>query len=539
LGFALVNETHHIFISVSDAIKDTAFCAWLADETQKKSTFDVKKLLVSAKGQGLEISGINYDMLLAAYVLNPSYASDEVAAVAAIKRYDVTYDEQIYGKGAKFVVPELEIVAEHAIKKAQAIYHLEKQLLDDLHVNQQADLFATIEMPVALILAKMELQGISVNKETLKTMEAEIGGRIQILETTIHELAGETFNISSPKQLGVILFEKLGLPAIKKTKTGYSTAVDVLEKLQTEHLIIEEILRYRQLTKLQSTYVKGLASMILADGKIHTIYRQTLAQTGRLSSIEPNLQNIPIRLEEGRLIRRAFEASPGNVLLAADYSQIELRVLAHIAEVEALIEAFKKGEDIHTATAKKVFRVDEVTSEMRRRAKAVNFGIIYGISDFGLAQQLKISRYEAKSFIEQYFAIFPGIQAYMKDTVEFGKTHGYVETLLHRKRYVPELKSRNFNERSAGERAAMNAPIQGSAADIMKLAMIAVDEAMQAAGVQAKMLLQVHDELIFDVPENEITVMRALVTQAMEHVLELAVPLKVDSDTGVNWYETK
>ncbi|MGL5915703.1 MAG: DNA polymerase I [Culicoidibacterales bacterium] len=539
LGFALVNETHHIFISVSDAIKDTALCAWLADETQKKSTFDVKKLLVSAKGQGLEISGINYDMLLAAYVLNPSYASDEVAAVAAIKRYDVTYDEQIYGKGAKFVVPELEIVAEHAIKKAQAIYHLEKQLLDDLHVNQQADLFATIEMPVALILAKMELQGISVNKETLKTMEAEIGGRIQILETTIHELAGETFNISSPKQLGVILFEKLGLPAIKKTKTGYSTAVDVLEKLQTEHLIIEEILRYRQLTKLQSTYVKGLASMILADGKIHTIYRQTLAQTGRLSSIEPNLQNIPIRLEEGRLIRRAFEASPGNVLLAADYSQIELRVLAHIAEVEALIEAFKKGEDIHTATAKKVFRVDEVTSEMRRRAKAVNFGIIYGISDFGLAQQLKISRYEAKSFIEQYFAIFPGIQAYMKDTVEFGKTHGYVETLLHRKRYVPELKSRNFNERSAGERAAMNAPIQGSAADIMKLAMIAVDEAMQAAGVQAKMLLQVHDELIFDVPENEITVMRALVTQAMEHVLELAVPLKVDSDTGVNWYETK
>ncbi|MGL5917378.1 MAG: DNA polymerase I, partial [Culicoidibacterales bacterium] len=466
-------------------------------------------------------------------------ASDEVAAVAAIKRYDVTYDEQIYGKGAKFVVPELEIVAEHAIKKAQAIYHLEKQLLDDLHVNQQADLFATIEMPVALILAKMELQGISVNKETLKTMEAEIGGRIQILETTIHELAGETFNISSPKQLGVILFEKLGLPAIKKTKTGYSTAVDVLEKLQTEHLIIEEILRYRQLTKLQSTYVKGLASMILADGKIHTIYRQTLAQTGRLSSIEPNLQNIPIRLEEGRLIRRAFEASPGNILLAADYSQIELRVLAHIAEVEALIEAFKKGEDIHTATAKKVFRVDEVTSEMRRRAKAVNFGIIYGISDFGLAQQLKISRYEAKSFIEQYFAIFPGIQAYMKDTVEFGKTHGYVETLLHRKRYVPELKSRNFNERSAGERAAMNAPIQGSAADIMKLAMIAVDEAMQAAGVQAKMLLQVHDELIFDVPENEITVMRALVTQAMEHVLELAVPLKVDSDTGVNWYETK
>ncbi|MGL5531373.1 MAG: DNA polymerase, partial [Culicoidibacterales bacterium] len=238
-------------------------------------------------------------------------------------------------------------------------------------------------------------------------------------------------------------------------------------------------------------------------------------------------------------IRKSFEASPGNVLLAADYSQIELRVLAHIAQVEALIEAFTHGEDIHTATAKKVFQVEEVTSEMRRRAKAVNFGIIYGISDFGLAQQLKISRYEAKSFIEQYFEIFPGIQAYMKETIEFGKTHGYVETLLHRKRYVPELKSRNFNERSAGERAAMNAPIQGSAADIMKLAMVAVDQAMQAAGVEAKMLLQVHDELIFDVTTTEVELMTQLVTQAMENVLALAVPLKVDSDTGVNWYETK
>ncbi|MGL6057204.1 MAG: DNA polymerase I [Culicoidibacterales bacterium] len=539
IGIALVNEQKHVFINMSDAVNDSAFCTWLADETQAKSTFDVKKVIVALASQGLAIQGVTFDMLLAAYVLNPSYASDEVATVAAVKQYDVPYDEQVYGKGAKFAVPELEVVAEHAIKKAQAIYQLKEQLLADLRVNQQYDLFATIELPVALILAKMEIQGITVNKTTLKTMEDEIELRIQALEVRIHELAGENFNIASPKQLSVILFEKLGLPVIKKTKTGYSTAVDVLEKLQMEHPIIEEILRYRQLTKLQSTYVKGLATMVLADGKIHTIYRQTLAQTGRLSSIEPNLQNIPIRLEEGRLIRKAFEASPGNVLLAADYSQIELRVLAHIAQVEALIEAFTHGEDIHTATAKKVFQVEEVTSEMRRRAKAVNFGIIYGISDFGLAQQLKISRYEAKSFIEQYFEIFPGIQAYMKETIEFGKTHGYVETLLHRKRYVPELKSRNFNERSAGERAAMNAPIQGSAADIMKLAMVAVDQAMQAAGVEAKMLLQVHDELIFDVPTTEVELMTQLVTQAMENVLALAVPLKVDSDTGVNWYETK
>lgn len=539
LGFALVNNTQQAFIALADARADQAFQTWLADDTQKKLTFDAKKLVVAAHWQGMQVAGIDYDMLLAAYVLNPSYASDEVGAVAAVKSYDVAYDEQVYGKGAKFTLPALETIAQHAVAKAQAIRNLASTFRDDLHVNEQYELFADVELPVAMILAEMEINGISVNKATLATMEAEIGGRIATLEREIHTLAGETFNIASPKQLGVILFEKLELPVIKKTKTGYSTAVDVLEKLQTEHAIIEQILLYRQLTKLQSTYLKGLAPMILADGKIHTIYRQTLAQTGRLSSVEPNLQNIPIRLEEGRLIRKAFEASPGQVLLAADYSQIELRVLAHIAQVPALVEAFVHGEDIHTATAKKVFQVTDVTSEMRRRAKAVNFGIIYGISDFGLAQQLKISRYEAKSFIEQYFAIFPGIQTYMRETIEFGKTHGYVETLLHRKRYVPELRSRNYNERSAGERAAMNAPIQGSAADIMKLAMIAVAKAMKAQGVQAKMLLQVHDELIFDVPQNEVEIMEQLVKRAMEEVLVLEVPLKVDSDTGVNWYETK
>lgn len=539
LGFALVNGSQQAFIRLADALEDEAFQVWLADEKQKKLTFDAKKLIVAAQWHALAVAGIEYDMLLAAYVLNPSYASDEVGEVAAIKQYDLAYDEHIYGKGAKFSVPEIEIVAKHAVAKAHAIRNLASAFIDDLHVNEQYELFADVELPVAMILAEMEINGIIVNKTTLATMETEIGGRIQALETAIHQLAGESFNIASPKQLGVILFEKLQLPVIKKTKTGYSTAVDVLEKLQNEHEIIEQILLYRQLTKLQSTYLKGLAPMILPDGKIHTIYRQTLAQTGRLSSVEPNLQNIPIRLDEGRLIRKAFEATPGQVLLAADYSQIELRVLAHIAQVPALVDAFVHGEDIHTATAKKVFQVDEVTSEMRRRAKAVNFGIIYGISDFGLSQQLKITRYEAKSFIEQYFAIFPGIQTYMRETVEFGKTHGYVETLLHRKRYVPELKSRNYNERSAGERAAMNAPIQGSAADIMKLAMIAVAKAMKSEGVAAKMLLQVHDELIFDVPMNEVEKMEKLVKKAMEEVLALAVPLKVDSDTGVNWYETK
>lgn len=539
IGLALVNESQHVFITMNDALNDSAFKQWLADETMAKLTFDVKKLQVASAWQGLKVAGVVYDMLLAAYVLNPTYASDEVATVASIKQYDLAYDEQIYGKGAKFAIPELEIVAQHAIAKAQAIRILQPQFVDDLKINEQYHLFSDVELPTALLLAEMELNGICVNRETLAKMELEIGGRISVLETKIHELAGETFNIASPKQLGVILFEKLGLPPVKKTKTGYSTAVDVLEKLQSEHEIIDQILLYRQLTKLQSTYIKGLAPTILGDGKIHTIYKQTLAQTGRLSSIEPNLQNIPVRLEEGRLIRQAFEASEGCQLVAADYSQIELRVLAHLADVPALREAFIHGEDIHTATAKKVFRVEDVTSEMRRRAKAVNFGIIYGISDFGLANQLKIARYEAKEFIRQYFEIFPGIQTYMQETVEFGKTHGYVETILNRKRYIPELKSRNFNERNAGERAAMNAPIQGSAADIMKLAMIHVAAAMKTQNVQAKMLLQVHDELIFDVPNHEVEFMKQLITDAMEHAIQLQVPLKVDAANGNTWYDTK
>ncbi|MGL5296226.1 MAG: DNA polymerase I [Culicoidibacterales bacterium] len=539
LGFAIVNEKKQVFISWSDALADTSFCQWLCDESQSKQTFDAKKLIVACKWQGIDVAGITYDMLLAAYVLNPSYANDEVGAVAAVYHETIAYDEHVYGKGAKFTIPEQIIYAQHAIEKAQVIHKLTQQFIDDLHVNEQYDLFSTLELPVARILAQMEYTGIQVDQATLSEMEVEMNQRIAVLETTIHTLAGETFNIASPKQLGVILFEKLGLPPVKKTKTGYSTAADVLDKLHGEHAIIESILMYRQLTKLQSTYIKGLAPMILPDGRIHTIYKQTLAQTGRLSSVEPNLQNIPIRLDEGRLIRKAFVAQEGCQLLAADYSQIELRVLAHVANVPTLVEAFQNGEDIHTATAQQVFHTTEVTSDMRRKAKAVNFGIIYGISDFGLANQLKIPRYEAKEFIEKYFTIFPGIKAYMKDTVSFGKTHGYVQTLLNRKRYVPELNSRNFNERSAGERAAMNAPIQGSAADIMKLAMVAVDQAMKAQNVQAKILLQVHDELIFEVPNEEVAVMTSLVKTAMEKAIELVVPLKVDADTGINWYETK
>lgn len=370
----------------------------------------------------------------------------------------------------------------------------------------------------------------------------ELSAKLADLEKLIYEIAGETFNINSPKQLGVILFEKMGLPPIKKTKTGYSTAADVLEKLESRHEIIGHILDYRQLGKLNSTYIEGLTKEIHEDGKIHTRFQQALTQTGRLSSINPNLQNIPIRLEEGRKIRAAFVPSePGWYMFAADYSQIELRVLAHMSQDEKLIEAFRSDADIHTKTAMDVFGVaaDEVNSDMRRAAKAVNFGIVYGISDYGLSQSLNITRKEAGNFIDTYLASFPGVKRYMDTSVKEAKQQGYVTTLMNRRRYLPEITSSNFNLRSFAERTAMNTPIQGSAADIIKKAMIDMDARLEAEGLKTRMLLQVHDELIFEAPEEEIEKLKVIVPEVMESAIELDVPLKVDWAFGLSWYETK
>ena len=399
-----------------------------------------------------------------------------------------------------------------------------------------------LELPLASILGKMESTGVKTDKETLLEIGKELSAKLMDLEAIIYEIAGEKFNLNSPKQLGVILFEKIGLTPIKKTKTGYSTAADVLEKLESEHEIISYILNYRQLAKLNSTYIVGLSKEIHDDGKIHTRFQQALTQTGRLSSINPNLQNIPVRLEEGRKIRAAFVPSePGWFLFTADYSQIELRVLAHISQDEKLIEAFREGADIHTRTAADVFgvEIDEVTSEMRQSSKAVNFGIIYGISDYGLSQSLNITRKEAATFISTYLESFPGVKQYMDDIVAEAKLKGFVTTLMNRRRYLPEITSSNFNIRGFAERTAMNTPIQGSAADIIKKAMIDMAARLEAEGMKTRMLLQVHDELIFEAPEDELEKLKIIVPEVMESAIALDVPLKVDWEFGTSWYDTK
>ena len=400
-----------------------------------------------------------------------------------------------------------------------------------------------MELPLSFVLGEMEIEGITVNAQRLQEMKQEFAVQLQGIEERIYEQAGEEFNINSPKQLGVILFEKMGLPVIKKTKTGYSTAVDVLEQLKSQAPIIEDILEYRTIAKIQSTYVEGLLKVIQPDGKIHTRYVQTLTQTGRLSSVDPNLQNIPVRLEEGRKIRQAFVPREKEwQIFASDYSQIELRVLADIANDQHMREAFIEGQDIHASTAMRVFGVaseEEVTSNIRRQAKAVNFGIVYGISDYGLSQNLGITRKEAQEFIDKYFDKYPDIKTYMEEIVREAKDKGYVETLWHRRRYLPDINARNFNIRSFAERTAINTPIQGSAADILKIAMINMSKRLKEEEMEATMLLQVHDELVFEAPKSEIPKLEQVVREVMENAVKLSVPLKADSSYGDSWYDAK
>ncbi len=543
LKFGFYDKERYIVVD-ADNIKDyPELIKWLENENSKKVVYDAKKTFVIAHRLNINIQNIVFDAMLASYIIDPSRTIDDVYSV--VTNYHQTYvkeDVSIYGKGKKRQVPDTEILNTHIASITKSIDAVKPLMEKELESHQQMNLLKDLELPLARILSKMEEIGIYTDVNDLQRMQQELQEKLELLIQRIHDAAGEEFNINSPKQLGVVLFETLKLPVIKKTKTGYSTAVDVLEQLQNEHPIINDILEYRQLAKLQSTYVEGLQKVISNDKRIHTRFNQTLAQTGRLSSVDPNLQNIPIRLEEGRKIRKAFKpSSEDSVILSADYSQIELRVLAHITQDDSLKEAFIHGQDIHTATARKVFGVEaeEVTDLMRRQAKAVNFGIVYGISDYGLSQSLNITRKEAKIFIDDYLASFPGVKQYMSDIVKDAKANGYVETLLHRRRYIPDITSRNFNLRGFAERTAMNTPIQGSAADIIKLAMVEFDKQVQHTSYKAKLLLQVHDELIFEVPKSEVEEFSLFVEDIMEHALDLDVPLKVDSNYGPTWYDAK
>ena len=468
-----------------------------------------------------------FDPILAAYLLNPlknDYDFEDIAR----EQLNLIIDEKADEKTKSC----------YEAYTAFASVEILKKKLDETKMKK---LFDEIEMPLLFTLYDMEHAGVKIEADALKTYGEQLGSKIVELEKNIYDKAGEVFNINSPKQLGVILFEKMGLPNGKKTKTGYSTAADVLDKLAPDYPIVSEILEYRQLTKLKSTYADGLAGFIQTDGRIHGTFNQTITATGRISSTEPNLQNIPIRTELGRLLRKVFVPEEGYVFVDADYSQIELRILAHCSGDEQLIQAYREARDIHRITASQVFHIpfDEVTDLQRRNAKAVNFGIVYGISSFGLSQDLSITRKEAAQYIENYFQTYPGIKTFLDESVENAKEHGYAVTLYGRRRPVPELKSSNFMQRSFGERVAMNAPIQGTAADIMKIAMLGVNRELKKRNMKSRLILQVHDELLIEAYQDEVEEVQTILKDQMEHAAELKVPLIVDMHNGNNWYEAK
>ncbi len=540
LGFALVTENKQGFIPFDVAQASQAFNDFLADEEKRKNTFDLKALTVMLHRFDMTLTGVVFDFLLAAYVLNPTYTKDDFKVIASHFDYDdVPYLDDVYGKGAKHKTPEASVYQAYAVKKALAIKSLKNELLDQLSEQDQTSLFNDVEMPLAVILANMEIQGISIDIDTLEAFGGKLDEEIESLEKSIYEHAGETFNIGSPKQLGSVLFETLDLPVIKKTKTGYSTSVDVLKRLQGKHPIIDDIMRYRTLTKLKNAYVNGLKDAVHDDGKIHTVYKQAYTQTGRLSSIEPNLQTIPIRTEIGRDLRKVFIPSDQDRLLAADYSQIELRLLAHLAEEKTLIKAFKDNQDIHAITGQEILGKKEISDQERRIAKAVNFGIIYGQSPWGLSEELDIPQKEAKRFIDAYYQKFSGISTYMDGVVKQAKERGYAETLFMRRRYIPELNSKIYAQREMGKRTAMNAPLQGSAADIIKIAMVKIDAAMRKQALKSTMILQIHDELVFDVHPDELDTLKILVKDTMEACVELKVPLTISIASGANLDEAK
>lgn len=503
---------------------------------KEKYTYDLKKHYVILKKHDVTLEDVNFDSSIAAYLLNYN-VKDDIAYLANQFGYDIPFFE-IITKSKKVDEDTLKNLV---IEKAKFIYDTKKELEEEMEKEDCVYLFKEIEMPLSIVLGDMEYQGIRVDKKVLGDMNIELDERIKEISEKIYELAGEKFNISSPKQLGEILFVKLQVGKGKKTRSGYSTDKAILEKYSDRHPIIPLVLEHRMLTKLQSTYIIGLEGNILDDGKIHTIYTQTLTRTGRLSSIEPNLQNIPVRTTYGKLIRKAFIPEENCILLSSDYSQIELRVFAHFSKVPNWIEAFKKDMDIHTRTAMDIFDVseDDVTPLMRRQAKAVNFGILYGISSFGLAEDLKISVKEAKAFIDKYFETYSGTKVYMDSVVKEAYEKGYVSTIMNRKRRIDELNNTNYMIRQQGERMALNTPIQGSSADILKKAMIDIYKEFKEKNIKSKMILQVHDELIFNVLKEEEKTVSEIVDRCMDNAYKLDVPLKVDIETGINWYDAK
>ncbi len=507
--------------------------ALLADEKVGKLTYDAKTLAGACLAAGKPLAGLMFDVYLAAYLLDPTASDYPLTGLA----------ERYLGKGAGWSEKEWRAHPDYAAWAAGTAGEL-VPVLDGLLKEAAADrLYYDVELPLVEVLADMEQAGIKVDTAGLAAMAAEIGVKVDGLLADIYAIAGEEFNVNSTKQLGVILFEKLKLPVLKKTKTGYSTDAEVLEKLAGEHPLIDKLLEYRMWTKLKSTYLDGMVGLVnAASGRVHTSFNQTVTATGRLSSSDPNLQNIPVRTDAGRKIRELFVPDKGyDVLLSADYSQIELRILAHMSGDAGLIEAFRTGKDIHTATAAEVFGVSEaaVTPLMRSRAKAVNFGIVYGISDYGLSQGLGVSRKEAGEYIDSYFARYPGVKRFIDAMIAEAREKGYVTTLFGRRRYLPEIHSTNFNQRSFAERTAMNTPIQGTAADVIKKAMVEVHRGLKDAGLRSRVLLQVHDELVLEVPADELERAAAIVRAAMEGAVRLDVPLTTDVKTGKNWAEAK
>ncbi|MBR4945084.1 MAG: DNA polymerase I [Peptococcaceae bacterium] len=498
---------------------------WIEDEQILIMTDDAKKVFASFLPEGIAVQSLYWDSTLFSYLLNPETKDLSLEALLA-QYFDVILPEE---------------AEEHLYGLLKGIYVLSDFLIEKLEKENLTELYRNIEMPLTELLTRMELEGVRINTEYLQQLGTELTARIEELSQKLYQTAGEEFNLNSSKQLGVILFEKMGLPVIKKTKTGYSTDAEVLDTLAEEYEFVKDILAYRQLTKLNSTYVEGILKLVQPDsGKVHTTFNQTITATGRLSSTEPNLQNIPIKTEEGKRIRKAFVPStPGNVLVAADYSQIELRILAHMSKDPVLVDSFMNNEDIHRRTASEVFGVpmEEVTKEMRRNAKAVNFGIIYGQTDFGLSKELGISRGEAKAYIESYFERYSGVKTWIDQAIAEARTSGISTTMMGRKRHIKDINSKNFNLRSFAERTAVNTPIQGTAADIIKLAMLKVEGLLRQNNFKTKMLLQVHDELIFEVPPQEIAGLINMLHDSMEHAVDLEVPLKIDINVGFDWYD--
>lgn len=554
IGLAIFNEKMQeaTYVSMTQEEDIQNFRAVFEDKTIKKIGINLTDTYILLKQEGIDLKGMDYDIAIASYILNP--ANNKLTIEKLMEQYlNIDVEEYIGEEPKQQQMNLFDTMQEETIGNAKqiqekyalysyAISKIKEVTSRKLEEIEATKLFYEIDMPTVEVLSDMQWNGMYVDEKELNQFGKELTEKIETLTKIIYEMAGQEFNINSTKQLGEILFEKMKLPVIKKTKSGYSTDVDVLEKLKREDPIIEQILEYRQLMKLNSTYVEGLKQYINPKTKrIHSFFHQTITATGRISSTEPNLQNIPTRFELGKRVRKVFEPEEGKIYIDADYSQIELRVLAHISEDEHMIQAFQEGQDIHKQAASKVFKtpIEEVTKEQRSDAKAVNFGIVYGISDFGLGEQLGISRKKAKEYITEYLEQYAGIKAFMEGITQKATQEGYVETLFHRRRYIPELKSNNYMVRQFGARVAMNTPIQGTAADIMKIAMIKVYQEIKKRGLQSKIVLQVHDEMMIEAPEEEKEEMKEIMKQSMETAISLTVPLIADIAEANNWYDCK